>query len=38
MEEDAGSGDEEEEEVKLLGMPGKPSAPGSRSKVSQKKS
>ena len=38
VEEDAGSEDKEEEDVKLLSIFGKRSAPGSGSKVPQKKS
>ncbi|XP_054445937.1 nucleophosmin-like isoform X2 [Pteronotus mesoamericanus] len=37
MEEDAESEDEEEEDVKLLSMPGRRSAPGGGSKFPQKK-
>ena len=37
VEEDAESEDEDEEDVKLLGMPGKRSAPGGGNKVPQKK-
>ena len=38
VEEDAESEDEDEEDVKLLGMSGKRSAPGGGNKVPQKKS